>query len=119
MKQSDLYYEVHVTIEPVEQERYTLFKSLSSKQKFWCSEWMLKKEEGFNFFATTRGKDYTETYNRMVKLIIDLIQNGFKVMRYKIEDTVLDSKIDDKLNLISGYSEVVESFDRIPAEMPG
>jgi hypothetical protein len=112
-KYSDMYFEVHVTIEPVEEERYDLFKSLSKEWGFWCSEWALKKENGYNFFATSRSKSYDDAFNRMDSLIKNLLNNKIKVLRYKIEDTVLDSKILDELEIISIKHPLIEDFDKV------
>lgn len=113
--ESKLYYEVHVTIEPVEQDKYVLFEKLAAAQGFWCSEWALKKENGYNFFATTRSKSYDGAYSRMYHLITSLAVRGFKVLRYKIEDTVLDSKIEDILGIVKDSHPLVEDFDRVPS----
>ena len=51
-------------------------------------------------FTTGRSKSYEDIHTRMVGLIKALQKAGFKVWRYKIEDTVLDSKMGDLLRLL-------------------
>lgn len=51
-------------------------------------------------FTTGHSKSYEDIYTRMVGLIKSLQNAGFKVWRYKIEDTVLDSRMRDLLGLL-------------------
>ena len=100
---SKLYYECHVTVEPIPAERQELFGIICKTQKFWSSDWALKTET-FKFFATSRGTNYEELKYRMERLIAKLKRCDYKIARYKIEDTVIDSKIDDHLNLLDPVS---------------
>ena len=51
-------------------------------------------------FMTGHGKIYSDISNRMSDCIQELKNNGFKVWRYKIEDTLLDSKFTDHFKLL-------------------
>lgn len=97
-----LYFECHVTIEPVFDERLEQFKSICSSHRFHVAELLLKKRatdtekrSAKDSFCTGRSADGEELRVRMRKLIKELQSNEFEVWRYKIEDTVLDSKFND------------------------
>ena len=57
-------------------------------------------------FMTGRHKDYDILYARMAACIADLLKCGYKVWRYKIEDTIIDSKFDDVGSLLTVHTEV-------------
>lgn len=104
---SKLYFECHVTIEPVFDERLQEAAELSKKYFFNVADLLMQKRHQdlptrskYDTFMTGRHKSYTELKNRMVSLIKELKENGYTVWRAKIEDTIYDSKIDDTLNII-------------------
>ena len=114
MGQTSLYYECHVTVEPIEfEEPRALFDTICREFKFWTSEWILKKD-GYHFFATSRSTGLAEMQHRMIALMEALISNGFKIWRYKIEDTVVDSKIDSGVFPLSGLqNSLLADFDKV------
>jgi NTP pyrophosphatase (non-canonical NTP hydrolase) len=96
------YYEAHVTVEPVFQDRLELFKVVCHDYKFRVANLLMQKrahdteERSKNdSFCTGRGISYTDTKRRMLALVERLEKEGFKVWRYKIESTLLDSRYDD------------------------
>jgi NTP pyrophosphatase (non-canonical NTP hydrolase) len=96
------YYEAHVTIEPVFEDRLELFKTVCQDYKFRVATLLMQKrkedteERSKNdSFCTGRGISYTDIKTRMLGLISRLEKEGFKVWRYKIESTLLDSRYDD------------------------
>lgn len=102
------YYECHVTIEPVFDARLIHFQELCRHYGFKAADLLMKKRaqdtetrSKHDTFCTGRGKDYEELRDRMVFLIWALQRNGFDVWRYKIEDTLIDSKIEDVEKLIN------------------
>lgn len=93
-----IYYECHVTLEPVETEeqQYILDE--------WCEAYEFKIAELFkdskrkdkhvlDSFCSTRGKDYEETKHRMNNFVDELVRRGFKVFRKKIEAVVYDERL--------------------------
>jgi hypothetical protein len=105
--ESKLYYEAHITIEPVFDERLDLAKRLSAPYKFRVADLLMKKRESDteersanDTFMTGHGKIYLDLSLRMIQLIRQLQGHGFKVWRYKIEDTIIDSRHDDALGLL-------------------
>lgn len=103
-----LYYEAHITIEPVFDARLETARELASKFGFRVADLLMKKREkdsaersANDTFMTGHGKYYDDLRRAMAALIHELQTNRFKVWRYKIEDTVVDSRIEDKLNLLT------------------
>lgn len=106
--ESELYFECHITIAPVTGEHLELAKKLSKTQKFKVAELLMKKRgtsdefvpSDYDTFTTGHSKFYDDIEGRMLGLINDLNKNGFTVLRYKIEDTICDSKRNDYLNAL-------------------
>lgn len=96
------YYEAHVTVEPVFEERLNQFKVICHDYKFHVAVLLMQKRKGDteersknDSFCTGRGISYTDIKKRMLALVDRLEKEGFKVWRYKIESTLLDSRYDD------------------------
>lgn len=104
---SDLYYEAHVTIEPVFDDRLELFAAICKRHHFRVAELLLKKRSqdtevrsSKDSFCAGRSKHFSVIANNTQAVVKDLIDAGFDVWRYKIEDTILDSKVDDIYNIL-------------------
>ena len=102
---TNLYYESHITIAPVFYERLDEFKVLAARYNYRVAELLMVKEDQYkqstkDSFCTSRSKIYTQIVNDTVGLVGQLQKNNFKVLRYKIEDTLVDSKIDDRFGLL-------------------
>lgn len=101
---TNLYYESHITIDPVRNSvAVTHLKRLAAVYGFKVAELIMMKggtEPLEDSFMTGRAKDYEELGARTASMVISLKQNHFKVRRYKIEETIIDSKIHDDLNLL-------------------
>ena len=102
-----LYFESHVTIEPVYGERLEELQIIALKYKFRVAELLMQKrkedtpERSKNdTFCSSRSSSYKDLYNRMIELCVALNKNHYKVWRYKIEDVVIDSKIKDSCSLL-------------------
>lgn len=101
---SRLYYECHITIEPVFGERLALFTDIAGLHDFRVAKLLMQKTldpSQKDSFCTGRSRDLVELTARMRGLISDLKRGRFQVWRYKIEDTIIDSKIDDELGLVA------------------
>ena len=105
--ETKLYFECHVTIEPVFDEKLELARMISRDFGFKVADLLMKKRKGdaeersqHDTFTTGRSKSYPDIHERMVGLIKALKSADFKVWRYKIEDTLLDSKQNDSLELL-------------------
>jgi len=101
------YYEVHVTIEPVFDDKLEQARLIAEKYKFRVANLLMKKREkdteersAKDTFMTGHGKLYRDVATRVIGLVKELHAEGFKVWRYKIEDTMIDSRITDELDLL-------------------
>lgn len=106
-KNSLLYYEAHVTIEPIFGERREEASLLAKECNFKIASLLMKKREEdtversqYDTFMTGHAKNYGDLRDRLIELVGLLQKNGFKVWRYKIEDTICDSRTEDVFNLI-------------------
>jgi hypothetical protein len=94
---TDLYFEAHITIEPVFGERLDQFKSLCATKGFRVAELLMKRRKEdkpersqYDTFATGRSKDYTDLLTRTLDIANTANALGISVWRYKIENTLLD-----------------------------
>ena len=90
-------YECHITIDPVTGADLDVFDDLCRGYHFKVAR--LIKDNGQpndrDQFATGNGTTYAELRKRMVDLCQDIKACGFKLRRYKIEEIVTDSRIND------------------------
>jgi len=98
-----LYYEVHVTVAP-DFDRIEQAKEIAKAQGFHMGDLLLMKRDDErshkDMFFTFRTKIYREAISQTRKIVDALNAAGFNVLRYKIEDTLLDSKIKDRMMLL-------------------
>lgn len=99
-----LYYEGHVTVEPVFDDRLEHLKTLVSCYGFRVADLLMKKRDedteersANDSFMTGHDKKYETLLHRMTSLVWILNERGFQVWRYKIESVVLDSRIDSSV----------------------
>lgn len=98
-----LYYEAHITIEPVFDTQLKVVEAICHKHKFRLADLFMQKRKNdtperskFDTFATTRSKNYADIRGRTEKCVRQLQEYGFNVWRYKIEDTLLDVRLKDE-----------------------
>lgn len=107
---TDLYFESHITIEPVFGEMREKAEEAIKDAKFRMADLVMKKGVGQtetpnqeDSFCTGRGSDFNELMYR-TQLAGQALKNlGIKVYRYKLENTLIDTKIantPDVLNLL-------------------
>lgn len=104
----NLYYECHVTIEPIFDNDLSIASNIAYNNKFKIANLLMQKRKEdtpqrsrYDTFMTGHDKDYRALEAKMISLIKELQTNGFKVWRYKIESILLDSKKNDFLSLLS------------------
>lgn len=102
-----LYYEAHITIEPIFEGELEVAKQISSLYGFRMAELLMKKRADdvetrskYDTFMTGQGIDLENLKKRVQNLVSCLQFEGYKVWRYKIEDIILDSRTEDVLNLL-------------------
>ncbi len=128
-RQSRHYYEAHVTVEPIFGRNFEKFKNICAEFGFHVATLLMQKRRKdtpkrsqHDSFCTGRGISYTDIETRMLRLVVKLQSAGFKVWRYKIESTLLDSRHDDtKLPLDRSALPEKEVLPRAPADgaLPG
>lgn len=94
MTTAKLYYECHVNFEAfIDEEQREALITIAKPYGFHVAKLvMVKGEKAKDSFATLRGEDYEGVLVTMAQFIMDARQEGFKPTRYKIEDTLLDSR---------------------------
>lgn len=104
---TDLYFECHITIEPVIGPGLFFIKNLASEHNFRVADLLMQKRphdtperSKFDTFMTGHSKDYRDIELRMKRLVKALQSAGYKVWRYKIENTIIDSRSEDKLGIL-------------------
>lgn len=99
-----LYFESHVTIEPVFDQRLKDLKAVCLQMGFRVADLLMKKRakdtaarNQHDTFCTGRDDNYEALLQRTLTLVTTLQSAGYKVWRYKLESALVDSKIDDSL----------------------
>lgn len=110
---SSLYYECHITTEVIPHDKREQFDKDCKEFGFWASDWKLA-DTSLKFFATSRDTDLENMRLRMDGLMRLIKSRGIMIWRYKIEDTIIDSKIIDCLGLVDKFqSSTLEDFDKV------
>jgi len=98
-----MYYEAHVTLQPVFEEQLKQVKMIAACHEFRVASLIMKKsaeETGDvsrdDTFASARSEDWDDITHRTMAMVHHLKDSGFTVLRYKIEDTMIDSRIRDE-----------------------
>lgn len=116
-----LYYEAHITIEPVFDERLELFQTLCKTEGFKAAKLLMQKNReaspersNKDTFCTGHGQNYDLVLGRIDRLVAKLRENGFAVWRDKIEAVLLDRKYDRGLSELSASGSTVVRVDGTP-----
>ena len=89
------YYEAHVTIRPVKGELLGKFHAVCRNFRFHVATFTKDSAGPDSLICTGRSKSQDDLNERMLNVIHDLRDAGLTVTRYKLESTLLDSRIDD------------------------
>jgi hypothetical protein len=97
--ESRLYYEAHVTIDPVPEDQRGALQDLATPLKFKLAKLLMQKGEPstLDTFLTGHSKVLDEIKANTKKMILALKAEGYVVRRFKIEDTLIDSRHGDTL----------------------
>ena len=104
MTTSRLYYECHVTLDPVPEVVRDYVTNICSRYGFKLAKLLMQKggPSDIDTFCTAHDTEYEPLLVNMIKLIKALQRLGYTVRRYKIEDTLLDSRPEkDPLGLLA------------------
>lgn len=95
---SRLYYEAHVTVPPLSAEQQQAVDSLCASMDWRRSTFELHKEGMVpNAFVSARDASRTSIISRVAAMCAALRNMGLPLLRWKIEDTLLDSNRGDFL----------------------
>jgi len=96
---TELYFECHITVEPVYGERLEALKALAQPYRFRVADLLMRKRledvperSRFDTFLTARGHWYTDLERRMRLMIAECHRADYLVWRTKIENTLLDER---------------------------
>lgn len=108
------YYECHITVEPVFDDRLELLKDVCFPFKFKVADLLMKKRPSDSekrsqndTFTTSRSASYQEIYDRMMLCVDAMRKHGFVVWRYKIEAVLLDVKLREEIPIQQSKGELV------------
>lgn len=95
-----LYYECHITIDPVFGERLEAFAALCQAERFRPAKLLMQKAREAtplvsdkDTFATGHGREYDDIEARMRRVVAAANAAGFRTRRYTIEAVVLDERM--------------------------
>lgn len=93
-----LYYEAHITVK-AEDDGFDLFAESTRYADWKASQFSEDEVDDMSgmWFASYRSTDMEVIRQRTATAIRALKKLGYEVMRWKIEDTLLDSKYGDTL----------------------
>lgn len=104
MTESRLYYECHITIDPVFGEELERVREIAKGGGFKVAELLMQKRKEdtaerskYDTFMTAHSKRYGDIYDRMKNTAATMVGSGFVVRRMKIEDTLFDTKHGDQV----------------------
>lgn len=97
---TELYFESHITIEPVYGERLEKLTKIVQEHKFRVADLLMQKRpentaerSKYDTFCTAKDTSYQRIFTNAEKCVEKLIEAGFVVWRVKIENTLLDEKL--------------------------
>jgi len=93
-----LYYESHVTVDPVEDGEVDDLKEVASRYGFRVAKLLMRKglaPSTDDAFMTARSQDSEDIRARTAAVVEALLSDGFGVRRYKVEEAVVDSNVQD------------------------
>jgi hypothetical protein len=97
------YYEAHVTTDPVPDVEG--FKRIVNGCGFVPAKLLMQKGKtvepsDLDMFCTARSSNLGAIIDMTHDVVLALQSNGFKVRRYKIESTLIDSRDTDELHVL-------------------
>jgi len=101
--QAKHYFEAHVTIDPVVGADRDNVEEIAHCNQFKLARLLMARglPSTLDTFMTGHATQLDLLTLRLRSLVASLRASGYKVRRYKIEDTVLDSRVADELELLT------------------
>lgn len=93
-----LYYECHITVDPIDSDRLDVFDNLAQGNGFRRARLLMVKDgveqpANRDTFVSAKNVSYKPLHDSMMNYLEALGHFGFKVRRYKIEAVIIDSKV--------------------------
>lgn len=108
MNDDQTYFESHITIEPVFDDRLLGAQIIAKKYGFKVANLLMQKRKDDtpersknDTFMTGHSKTFSEMVTRMIDCTKHLQECQYKVHRYKIEDILVDSRTSDTFKLLT------------------
>jgi len=102
---ASLYYEAHVTIDPVFGEQRENAMLIAERHGFRLAELIVRKNlDDDAHIMTGRSRDLAYLTVNLQRLVKDMQDEGYSVRRYKIEDCIVDSQLMDDFRLLGRYA---------------
>jgi hypothetical protein len=92
------YFEAHVTIRPVTGGLLDTFHTITKDYRFHVATFTEDSAGPDSMICTGRSKSEEDLQTRMLAVVHVLRRMGFQVTRYKMESTLLDSRLDDSIS---------------------
>lgn len=94
-----LYFESHITVEREDMDKWGEFDTIATVFDWKPSRFDQDDVDGYHdkWFLSARDQDLETLKTRIKNTINALTNSKFDVIRWKIEDTVMDSKYGDTL----------------------
>lgn len=96
---TSLYFEAHVTLDPVFGNTREHAADIAKRHGFKLADLIMRKREGGpsvphaeDTFMTARSVTWEDIRVRTIRVVEALRDSGFSVRRYKVENTLVDSK---------------------------
>lgn len=92
---TELYFEAHITLDPVlDEARMKLLKEIAASYDFRIADLIMVKGEPNqkDAFCSARDNDLENMKLRIMHCVRMLKKAGFVVRRYKLENTLIDSR---------------------------
>jgi len=106
-RKKENYFEAHVTIEPVFEEDFEALDKICNWHNFRRAELLMQKRKNdtpersrYDTFCTARAYSEKQLRYSVKEFVKELQVSGFTVWRYKVEETVFDSRYVDVLDLL-------------------
>jgi hypothetical protein len=104
MTTSRLYYEAHITIDPILDTELSMVSIIASRHGFRVAKLLMarpeRSEHREDAFMTARHQELSQIMRQTLGCFRELEQHGHRVRRWKIEDTILDSREGDTLEML-------------------
>jgi len=94
---TELYFESHITIEPLSDAKQGDIMPIVNTYEFRIADLIMRNGRPHmeNMFVSARSEDYKDICTRTKHVVNALQCKGIKVLRYKVENTLLDSRKHD------------------------